>query len=248
MLVGFCAVGRVTGNEHNHQYAIGDMTTLWVNKVGPYNNPQETYNYYTLPFCKTHPEDKVKRKWSGLGEVLEGNEHNHQYAIGDMTTQLLHRPTNRRGAGTHLHHGREGHRGERVVKDGDGVEREGDDEAQPGEQRARENHALDPLAPLVAAVEARRHVAAHERRERVAHDARLRWPLHPAVSVREGARAAGTRRVAAVGKYARRGGSPRGEGGGVTETLDDGVCSHGHGWLRCNSTAARTDREEGNVP
>jgi transmembrane 9 superfamily protein 3 len=74
MLVGFCAVGRVTGNEHNHQYAIGDMTTLWVNKVGPYNNPQETYNYYTLPFCKTHPEDKVKRKWSGLGEVLEGNE------------------------------------------------------------------------------------------------------------------------------------------------------------------------------
>jgi hypothetical protein len=99
MLVGFCAVGRVTGNEHNHQYAIGDMTTLWVNKVGPYNNPQETYNYYTLPFCKTHPEDKVKRKWSGLGEVLEGNEHNHQYAIGDMTTQLLHRPTNRRGGG-----------------------------------------------------------------------------------------------------------------------------------------------------
>ena len=52
MLVGFCAVGRVTGNEHNHQYAIGDMTTLWVNKVGPYNNPQETYQYFDLPFCR----------------------------------------------------------------------------------------------------------------------------------------------------------------------------------------------------
>lgn len=58
-----------------HQYALGDSVTLWVNKVGPYNNPQETYNYYTLPFCKpgdgkTRPE----HKWGGLGEVLEGNE------------------------------------------------------------------------------------------------------------------------------------------------------------------------------
>lgn len=61
-------------NEHTHQYAIGDKVTLWVNKVGPYNNPQETYNYYTLPFCKTKPTEKINRKWSGLGEVLEGNE------------------------------------------------------------------------------------------------------------------------------------------------------------------------------
>jgi len=74
VLAGLWGVAGAAGNEHNHQYAIGDQTTLWVNKVGPYNNPQETYNYYTLPFCKTHPDAKVKRKWSGLGEVLEGNE------------------------------------------------------------------------------------------------------------------------------------------------------------------------------
>ncbi|XP_058189495.1 transmembrane 9 superfamily member 1-like [Rhododendron vialii] len=42
--------------------------TLWVNKVGPYNNPQETYNYYSLPFC--HQSSNAAHKWGGLGEVL----------------------------------------------------------------------------------------------------------------------------------------------------------------------------------
>lgn len=46
--------------------------TLWVNKVGPYNNPQETYNYYSLPFCKL--SENPPHRWGGLGEVLGGNE------------------------------------------------------------------------------------------------------------------------------------------------------------------------------
>lgn len=53
------------------QYQADEPVTLWVNKVGPYNNPQETYNYYSLPFC--HPGDGG-HKWGGLGEVLGGNE------------------------------------------------------------------------------------------------------------------------------------------------------------------------------
>lgn len=56
----------------NLQYQDGETVTLWVNKVGPYNNPQETYNYYSLPFC--HPKGKPAHKWGGLGEVLGGNE------------------------------------------------------------------------------------------------------------------------------------------------------------------------------
>ena len=32
-------------------YKQGDNVTLYVNKVGPYHNPQETYHYYTLPVC-----------------------------------------------------------------------------------------------------------------------------------------------------------------------------------------------------
>ena len=54
------------------QYQVDDPVTLWVNKVGPYNNPQETYNYYSLPFCQ--PSGNPAHKWGGLGEVLGGNE------------------------------------------------------------------------------------------------------------------------------------------------------------------------------
>lgn len=54
------------------QYQTDEPVTLWVNKVGPYNNPQETYNYYSLPFC--HPSENAAHKWGGLGEVLGGNE------------------------------------------------------------------------------------------------------------------------------------------------------------------------------
>ncbi|KAM7470350.1 hypothetical protein LguiA_008533 [Lonicera macranthoides] len=53
-------------------YQSDDSVTLWVNKVGPYNNPQETYNYYSLPFC--HAPGNAGHKWGGLGEVLGGNE------------------------------------------------------------------------------------------------------------------------------------------------------------------------------
>ncbi|KAH9544257.1 hypothetical protein CY35_13G109100 [Sphagnum magellanicum] len=62
-----------TATEYDHKYAVGDTVMLWVNKVGPYNNPQETYNYYSLPFCKPG-KGVATHKWGGLGEVLEGNE------------------------------------------------------------------------------------------------------------------------------------------------------------------------------
>lgn len=54
------------------QYQSDEAIDLWVNKVGPYNNPQETYNYYVLPFCR--PSGHAGHKWGGLGEVLGGNE------------------------------------------------------------------------------------------------------------------------------------------------------------------------------
>ncbi|KAK2446956.1 Transmembrane 9 super member 1 [Trifolium repens] len=59
-------------SESDHKYQPEDPVTLWVNKVGPYNNPQETYNYYSLPFCR--PPGNAGHKWGGLGEVLGGNE------------------------------------------------------------------------------------------------------------------------------------------------------------------------------
>ncbi|CAH8381920.1 unnamed protein product [Eruca vesicaria subsp. sativa] len=59
-------------SESDHKFQANEQVTLWVNKVGPYNNPQETYNYYSLPFCRKN-ENSV-HKWGGLGEVLGGNE------------------------------------------------------------------------------------------------------------------------------------------------------------------------------
>ncbi|XP_076147189.1 transmembrane 9 superfamily member 1 [Alosa pseudoharengus] len=51
-------------------YNQGDAVTLYVNKVGPYHNPQETYHFYTLPVCR--PE-QVRHKALSLGEVLDGD-------------------------------------------------------------------------------------------------------------------------------------------------------------------------------
>ncbi|KAL7200002.1 hypothetical protein ACSBR2_022165 [Camellia fascicularis] len=71
-LIAFLIVSPTFASESDHKYQPDDPVTLWVNKVGPYNNPQETYNYYSLPFC--HPTGEMAHKWGGLGEVLGGNE------------------------------------------------------------------------------------------------------------------------------------------------------------------------------
>jgi len=72
LLIG-CLLPLAFGDEYTHRYEPDEEVILWVNKVGPYYNPQETYTYYTLPFCRdsSKPEN---RRWGGLGEVLEGNE------------------------------------------------------------------------------------------------------------------------------------------------------------------------------
>eukprot|EP01117_Protostelium_nocturnum_P010038 TRINITY_DN3579_c0_g1_i1.p1 TRINITY_DN3579_c0_g1~~TRINITY_DN3579_c0_g1_i1.p1 ORF type:complete len:597 (+),score=172.45 TRINITY_DN3579_c0_g1_i1:59-1849(+) len=54
----------------NH-YKDGELVTLWVDKVGPFDNPQETYSYLSLPFC--HPSQE-KESRENLGEALQGYE------------------------------------------------------------------------------------------------------------------------------------------------------------------------------
>jgi transmembrane 9 superfamily member 3 len=57
-----------------------------LDQVGPYANPQEAYEYYTLPYCapdtKHHPEAKDTGKWNelkihSLGERLGGHSLRH---------------------------------------------------------------------------------------------------------------------------------------------------------------------------
>ena len=51
-------------------YSAGDPVEVFVNKVGPYFNPHETYHYYSLPVCR--PKE-IKHRPLTLGEVLDGD-------------------------------------------------------------------------------------------------------------------------------------------------------------------------------
>lgn len=58
--------------KYFYQFSEGEDVVLWVNKVGPFANPQETYPYYFLPYCK--PEKEIETHMEGLGEALQGYE------------------------------------------------------------------------------------------------------------------------------------------------------------------------------
>jgi hypothetical protein len=76
-LVLLVLVSVVKADEASHKYEIGEHVILWVNKVGPYHNPQETYRFHSLPYCvpDTPPAGRQHAvKWDGLGSVLEGND------------------------------------------------------------------------------------------------------------------------------------------------------------------------------
>lgn len=77
VLLATSLVGTALASERNHRYKDNEPVVLWVNKVGPFNNPQETYNYYALPYCKARPNERAAHSWGGLGEVLQGNELIH---------------------------------------------------------------------------------------------------------------------------------------------------------------------------
>jgi transmembrane 9 superfamily protein 3 len=72
LAVCFCAL-LAHADDRTHKYAADEEVTVWVNRVGPYDNPQETYSYDILGLCK--PAMKVIRhKASSLGVVLEGDQ------------------------------------------------------------------------------------------------------------------------------------------------------------------------------
>ena len=55
---------------HSTKYKDNEKVLLYVNKVGPYFNPHETYHYYQLPVCRPK---KIEHKSLTLGEVLDGD-------------------------------------------------------------------------------------------------------------------------------------------------------------------------------
>ncbi|KAG5529791.1 hypothetical protein RHGRI_030243 [Rhododendron griersonianum] len=65
-----CSLTQVRSDGSDHRYNVGDPVPLYANKVGPFQNPSETYRYFDLPFCVP---DHVKEKKEALGEVLNGD-------------------------------------------------------------------------------------------------------------------------------------------------------------------------------
>ena len=53
-----CSLGALADDE-TMQYKAKEEVTVWTNKVGPYHNPQETYDYYSLPFCKPNVSSRT---------------------------------------------------------------------------------------------------------------------------------------------------------------------------------------------
>ena len=52
------------------RYSNHEVVVLWMNTVGPYHNRQETYTYFSLPFCKG-PRKEIGHYHETLGEALQ---------------------------------------------------------------------------------------------------------------------------------------------------------------------------------
>lgn len=55
------------------QYQDKEEVVLWMNTVGPYHNRQETYKYFSLPFC-VGSKRSIGHYHETLGEALQGVE------------------------------------------------------------------------------------------------------------------------------------------------------------------------------
>ena len=82
-----------SADEITHLYKPREHVVLWLNKVGPYNNPQETYSFYRLPFCRPeHIVDQQRHKRPGLGEILEGTEYINSGLLIEFGVDRPHAP------------------------------------------------------------------------------------------------------------------------------------------------------------
>jgi hypothetical protein len=79
LVVALFGLLNVAFAKKGHHYQYQDEVPFEVNKLGPYSNPTETYEYYSLPFCR--PE-KMHHKHSSLGEDLSGDhKYNARYKV-----------------------------------------------------------------------------------------------------------------------------------------------------------------------
>ena len=63
----------LTRKHINVQYHEGEEVVLWMNTVGPYHNRQETYSFFSLPYCKG-PQQEIGHYHETMAEALQGVE------------------------------------------------------------------------------------------------------------------------------------------------------------------------------
>ena len=73
------------------QYSEGEEVVVWMNTVGPYHNRQETYAYFSLPFCQG-PKVTISHYHETLGEALQGTEL--EFSGLQLDFKSKHRVTN----------------------------------------------------------------------------------------------------------------------------------------------------------
>lgn len=71
--LGYNYVDLIKCDEHTHRYEEGEEVVLWMNTVGPYVNHQETYNYFSLPFCRG-PKKDISHYHETIAEAIQGVE------------------------------------------------------------------------------------------------------------------------------------------------------------------------------
>lgn len=69
LLVSLVALTTL-GNVEATSYKFKEKVEVLVNKIGPFNNFAETFNYYSLPFCKP---STVTAKSKALGQAMAGD-------------------------------------------------------------------------------------------------------------------------------------------------------------------------------
>ena len=73
MYCSCCVSSELSSALSASQYDEHEEVVLWMNTVGPYHNRQETYTYFSLPFCKG-PKKEIGHYHETLGEALQGVE------------------------------------------------------------------------------------------------------------------------------------------------------------------------------
>ncbi|KAJ8789337.1 hypothetical protein J1605_021864 [Eschrichtius robustus] len=71
--VQWIVIGLENRFEDSYAYQDKEEVVLWMNTVGPYHNRQETYKYFSLPFC-VGSKKSISHYHETLGEALQGVE------------------------------------------------------------------------------------------------------------------------------------------------------------------------------